>query len=414
MKYNLDKKIIEQKKILRKKSKNYKENFKKISQFLIKEIKEIQDLKKKNLPIIPEINFKDISKNNKKIIESIKNRGCVIVRNVFNKNKIKYWNKSLEQYIDENDYYKDQKNKSYLDNYFSDLKSGRPQIFGLYWSKAQIEIRQSKELNKTKKFINNIWRYKYNNYKVFDPNKELIYADRVRRRQPGDNTLGLSPHCDAGSIERWIEKNYQKVYDKVFSDQFEKYDPFDSLYREKTNLIRSPAVSNTFRTFQGWVSLTRQGPGDGTLQLIPIAKGMAYILTRALMDDVPENELCESKVAKALSANTKYHSLLLKGLISIPKMELGDTVWWHPDVIHAVENSHRGNNYSNVIYVGSMPMCKKNLSYAKRQAKKFLLGKSPPDFAAENYEKSYNNRAKINNLTKLAKKQMAIIDWKST
>ena len=414
MKYNFNKKIIEQKKILRKKSKNYKENFQKISQYLIKEITEIQDLKKQNLPIIPEINFNKISKNNKRLIESIKKRGCVIVRNVFNKNKIKYWNKSLEKYINENNYYKDQKNKSQLDNYFSDLKSGRPQIFGLYWSKAQTEIRHSKELNKTKKFINNVWKYKRDNYKVFDPNKELIYADRVRRRQPGDNTLGLSPHCDAGSIERWIEKNYQKVYDKVFSDKFEKYDPFDSLYREKTNLIKSPAVSNTFRTFQGWVSLTEQGPSDGTLQLIPIAKGIAYILTRALMDDVPENELCGSKAGRALSANKKYLSLLLKGLISIPKMELGDTIWWHPDIIHAVENNHKGKNYSNVIYVGSMPMCDKNLSYAKKQAKKFFHGKSPPDFAPENYEVKYNNRALVKNLSKLAKKQMAIIDWKSS
>ena len=55
-------------------------------------------------------------------------------------------------------------------------------------------------------------------------------------------TLGLSPHCDAGSIERWIESNYQKIYDKIFSDQFENYDPFDAKFREKTDLIKSPAV----------------------------------------------------------------------------------------------------------------------------------------------------------------------------
>ena len=39
---------------------------------------------------------------------------------------------------------------------------------------------------------------------------KLVYADRVRRREPGDDTLGLSPHCDAGSVERWIDKAYQK------------------------------------------------------------------------------------------------------------------------------------------------------------------------------------------------------------
>ena len=69
---------------------------------------------------------------------------------------------------------------------------------------------------------------------------------------------------------------------------------------------------------------------------------MTYVLTRALQDDVPENELCGSKLGRALSVNKDYHSLLLKGLVSIPKMKPGDTVWWHPDVIHAVEDKHSG------------------------------------------------------------------------
>ena len=135
---------------------------------------------------------------------------------------------------------------------------------------------------------------------------------------------------------------------------------------------------------------------------------MAYILTRALLDDVPKDELCGSKLGKALSVNKEYHSLLLKGLISIPNMKPGDTVWWHPDVVHAVEDKHLGKNYSNVVYVGSTPYCKKNLDYVRKQAKKFLKGESPPDFAAEDFETNYKGRIKIENLTLLAKKQLAI------
>ena len=56
-----------------------------------------------------------------------------------------------------------------------------------------------------------------------------------------------------------------------------------------------------FRTFQGWTALTRQGQGDGTLQLIPIANSMVYMLLRALQDDVPDNELCGAKPGRALS-----------------------------------------------------------------------------------------------------------------
>ena len=47
-------------------------------------------------------------------------------------------------------------------------------------------------------------------------------------------------------------------------------------------------------------------------------------------------------------------------------------------------------------------------AYAKKQSQKFLEGKSPPDFAAEDYEVSYKNRATFDDLTHLGKKQLAL------
>jgi len=406
---NIEKKIIKEKLMLKHKSKNYKLNFLKIEKFIEEEVLKIQALKKNNSNIIPEINFHDLNNQSETIVNEVKKRGCVVIRNVFENDQMIKMNSELESYIEDNNYYDDQRKKADIDQYFSDLKSGKPQIFGLYWSKPQVNIRQSLELNKVKTWLNHLWEHKdHNNNLIFDPNNELVYADRVRRREPGDSTLGLSPHCDAGSVERWIDQGYQSVYEKIFADDFENYDPFNAIFRDSTQEIESPAVSHVFRTFQGWVALTAQGPGDGTLQLIPIAKSMAYILTRALMDDVDESNLCDSKPARALSINNKYHSLLLKGLVSIPKMNPGDTVWWHPDVVHAVEDLHSGSGYSNVVYVGSTPYCKKNLDYSKKQAEKFLQGKSPPDFAPEDYEINYKNRATINDLTELGKKQLSL------
>ncbi len=405
---NIDQLIKEEKKILRSKSKNYRENFSKIENFIEKEILQIENSKKSAENIIPEINFKDLSSNLSEFRNEIKKRGCVIIRDVFDDSLMHQMNKDLESYIVENNYYEDQKRKADIDKYFSDLQSGKPQIFGLYWSKTQVNIRQSNELDVVKKWLNKLWINENNGETIFDPNNELVYADRVRRREPGDKTLGLSPHCDAGSVERWIDKGYQGVYENIFADNFKEYDPFNAAFRNKTQEIESPAVSHVFRTFQGWVALTEQGPGDGTLQLIPIAKSMAFILTRALMDDVDENDLCGSKPARALSVNSIYHSLLLRGLVSIPKMNAGDTVWWHPDIVHAVEDHHSGKGYSNVVYVGSTPYCEKNLSYTKKQSIKFLEGKSPPDFAEEDYEVTYKNRAKASDLTPLGKKQLAL------
>jgi hypothetical protein len=405
---NIEQLIKEEKKILRNKSKNYRENFSKIENFIEKEIVQIENSKKSAESIIPEINFKDLSDNLYEFKNELKKRGCVIVRDVFDDTLMHQMNKDLESYIEENNYYEDQKKKADIDKYFSDLQSGKPQIFGLYWSKTQVNIRQSKELDVVKKWLNKLWINENDGETIFDPNHELVYADRVRRREPGDKTLGLSPHCDAGSVERWVDKGYQGVYENIFADNFTEYDPFNAAYRNTTQEIESPAVSHVFRTFQGWVALTEQGPGDGTLQLIPIAKSMAFILTRALMDDVSENDLCGSKPARALSVNSTYHALLLRGLVSIPKMNAGDTVWWHPDVVHAVEDHHTGKGYSNVVYVGSTPYCEKNLSYAKKQSVKFLEGKSPPDFAEEDYEVRYKNRAKASDLTPLGKKQLAL------
>ena len=397
------------KKKLKEKSNNYVQNFKNVESYIKKEIEEIEKLKSSSKSIIPEIYYSDLKNDLLEVKKNVHKRGCVIIRDVFDDDRINTLNKELETYIESNGYYEDQKKKGGLDKYFSDLKSGKPQIYGLYWSKTQIEIRHSLEMSNVKKWLNNLWKYENNEYKVFDANRELSYADRVRRREPGDDTLGLSPHCDAGSVERWTDTNYQNIYNKIFSDNFEKYNPFDAKYRDRTIEFESPAVAHVFRTFQGWTALTEQGPNDGTLQLIPIAKAIAYILTRALQDDVPEHELCGSKVGRALSINKDYHALLLRGLISIPKMKPGDTVWWHPDVVHAVEDKHTGNNYSNVVYVGSTPYCKKNLNYTLKQAKKFLVGKSPPDFAAEDYETNYKGRVKFKDLSLLAKKQLALI-----
>ena len=83
-------------------------------------------------------------------------------------------------------------------------------------------------------------------------------------------------------------------------------------------------------------------------------------------------------------------------------------MWWHPDVIHAVESEHNGGEYANVIYIGVSPVCSKNAAYAQRQAEHFLAGKSAPDFAAEDYEVSFEGRATLEDLTPEGRRQMML------
>ena len=90
---------------------------------------------------------------------------------------------------------------------------------------------------------------------------------------------------------------------------------------------------------------------------------MPYMLLRALQDDVPEDDLCGALPRRAMVINEQWHQSLLDGLVLIPKVYPGDTVWWHPDTIHAVQEEHSGEGYSNVIYIGASPYCEKKAAF---------------------------------------------------
>jgi hypothetical protein len=254
-------------------------------------------------------------------------------------------------------------------------------------------------------------RHRREGAEYFAPDRECTYADRIRRREPGDRSLGLSAHIDAGSVERWIDPAYRQVYRHVFEGRVREYDPFDGAWRTRVREIPSPAVCSVFRTYQGWAALTEQGAGDGTLQLLPIARAIVYLLLRALLDDVPEDELCGAQPGRALSLTPEWHAPLLPALTPIPRVEPGDTVWWHPDVAHAVEDVHAGSGYSNVVYVASAPECPKNSAYLARQREAFLAGESAPDFAPEHHEVGFAGRATSADLSPLGQRQMGLEPW---
>ena len=338
-------------------------------------------------------------------VAEIRRRGVVVVRGVFPRAQAEAWNDELADYLVGNGYYDTDADPS-LDRYFSALDSARPQIFGIYWSRPQVAARQSEALAATRAFLNGLWKSTSGSTVHFDPSRECTYADRIRRREPGDTTLGLSAHMDAGSVEKWLDPAYRQVYRHVFDGRWRQHDPFDGAFRADVSEIPSPAVCSMFRTYQGWTALTPQGPEDGTLQVVPSTVAIVSMLLRALQDDVPEDRLCGARPGRALSASPKWHGALLEGLIGIPQVEPGDTIWWHPDVLHAVRDRHDGTGYSNVMYIGAAPYCAENAAYLERQRPAFLSGVSPPDFAPEDFEVGYAGRATLSDLTELGRTQM--------
>jgi len=362
---------------------------------------------------VPELRYADVAAGTvaPAAIARIKRRGCVVIRSVFAAQQATDWNAEIGRYLDDNRFLDHARAKAGLDNYFSALASGRPQIYAVYWSRPQMAARQAEPMAATRAFLNRLWTYQKDGVQIFDPDRQANYADRVRRREPGDATLGLSPHSDGGSVERWCEPTFRAMYREVISGDPLAFDPYDAAGRTLTREIPSPAVCSAFRTFQGWTALTRQGPGDGTLRLVPIAKTMPWMFLRALQPDVPEGDLCGAQPGRALGASPQWHGELLEALVAIPQMEPGDTIWWHSDVIHAVEEENRGSGHSNVIYIGAAPWCAKNAAYLARQAPAFLAGRSSPDFAAEDYEVDFQGRAKLDDLSPLGQMQMGLRAW---
>jgi hypothetical protein len=405
---DLQTRITESKAALRRRLSNCAAVFADAAEAIGAEVRDIADRAAAGEPILPEVAYADIVAGRvaAELPGLIRKRGCAIVRGVFSAAQAETWNAEIGEYLDRNAYVAKSAAKAGLDNYFSTLKSSRPQIFGIYWSKPQMSARQSEELAITRAWLNGLWQWNGGATTYFTPDRHCSYSDRIRRREPGDATLGLSPHMDGGSVERWIDPAFQQVYRHVFSGEWQRYDPFDGAHRTEVKEIPSPAVCRMFRTFQGWTALTAQGPGDGTLQLLPVARGIVYLLLRALLDDVPPDSLCGAQAGRALGLLDPWHTALRPGIVSIPQMCPGDTMWWHPDLVHAVEDVNAGRGQSNVMYISAAPECAKNRAFLELQKPAFLAGKSSPDFAAEDYEVDFIGRATLDELTPRGRAQM--------
>jgi len=301
---------------------DYKARFDALTAQVKAEIDAIKSLRARGECPVPEVAFDALDQITDAQRETIKQRGCVVIKGVFAQDTIDGWNRDIATYLNDVKYLERMETKRGIDQYFSALASSKPQIYSVYWSKPQMQARQSPELARARQWLNRLWNFTHEGQPVFNPDQELTYVDRVRQRQPGDATLGLSPHCDGGTIERWIDPGYQQVYRHIFGGDLSAYDAFDAAYRTVAREIPSPAVCRMFRTFQGWTALTRQGPGDGTLNILPVANAVPWMLLRALQDDVPEDELCGAQAGRAMLVSEQYHALLLEGYGPIPRLKL--------------------------------------------------------------------------------------------
>ncbi|KXX55934.1 DUF1479 domain-containing protein [Rhodococcus sp. LB1] len=383
--------------------------FRQVEAFIEKEIEDIRTTKERGEEVWPLIDYDQIASNGvtDTQLQQIHRRGCLVVRGHFPEQTARGWDRQLVEYVEDNEF--DSKYRGPGDDFFGTLAASRPEIYPIYWSRPQMEARQHERMATVQSFLNHQWKFESEGSTWFDPDQDSMYPDRIRRRPPGTTSKGLGAHTDSGALERWLLPAYQKVFRHVFDGDFDRYDAWDAAYRTEVNeYAGGSTMCSVFRSFQGWTALSEMRNDQGVLCTVPIPEAMAYILLRALRDDVPDDELCDITPRRVLPVNDKWHPLLMQGLSVIPDLQAGDSVWWHCDVIHSVQPVANQQGWGNVMYIPAAPMCEKNAHYATKVAQRFLAGESPDDFPEEHYEADWTGRFTENDLNTIGRRGLVL------
>ncbi|WP_086789852.1 YbiU family protein, partial [Crossiella equi] len=355
----------------------------------------------------PVLEFADVAQGRVGAEEraEVRRRGCAVIRGTFPRERAEAWDRELDDYLTRNDF---DRTYRYLDDgVFGGLAQGRPSIYPIYWSRPQVQARGDERMAAVRTFLNGFWRHESEGRVWFDPARDTAYPDRVRRRPPGSTSGGLSAHTDSGSVERWLLPAYQQVFRHVFAGNPAAYDPWDGAYRTEVHEYPSTVMCSAFRTFQGWTALSDMAPTEGVLHVLPVPSAMAYLLLRALQDDVAPDDLCGAVNGQSLPITERWHAPLLPAMTPIPAVAPGDTVWWHGDLVHSVGAVTDQRGWGNVMYIPATPHCEKNAAYAAHCAQAFQTGASPGDFAPEDYETTWD-RPTLADLTPLGRSQLGV------
>lgn len=318
---------------------NLRASWLKTNEELSKVTTEIMALGQSTIPVLDmaDVNSGKIKEDTR---DNIRLRGCFIVRNVIEKSEVERMHHNLKQYATDN------KGK------YAAWPKENPSILSLYNTPTQNALRSHAELHGLMRWINELWN-SYSPESDSTSPEPLVYADAIRMRPPKQSFFGLGPHIDAGSLCRWADPDYRRVYAHIFSGEPENHDAFDISRRRNANqtAFPGPAHSSVLRAFQGWTALSKTAPRQGTILLYPnVNAAISYILLRPFFEP-PDDETQIMDASKwkfdssgswfpgtfkpqsqLLSPHSHPHLRLKDCLLYVPQLNPGDTVWWHTDV----------------------------------------------------------------------------------
>jgi Protein of unknown function (DUF1479) len=355
------------------------------------EVAQIAAAKDRGEPVWPVLDFSDIEAGTVPggMRELLRRRGCLVVRGHFGREQALAWDRGLVDYVESNRFFENYRGPG--DDFFASVGS-KPEIYPIYWSPPQMQARQSDRMARVQAFLNSLWRHSSGGVQWFDPGRDSLYPDRIRRRPPGTDSGGLGRHLDPGSLDLWMTADYQQTFRHLFDGTAEQYDPWDAAYRTTGPQYPSSTMCSVFRTFQGWTALSDMAHDQGVLHTVPIPGAMAYLMLRPLLADVPDDDMCGVTIGQTFPVSDRWHPVFSGALAGIPDVRAGDSVWWHCDMIHSVAPVRGQQGWGNVMYIPAAPWCPRNERYAPRVLEAFLSGSSPDDFPAEHYERDWPNR----------------------
>ena len=207
----------------------------------------------------------------------LQRRGCLVVRGHFPREQALGWDRGIVDYVERNRFFETYQGPA--DDFFGSVGS-KPEIYPVYWSPAQMEARQHDRMATVQSFLNAQWKSSSEGVQWFDPARDSLYPDRIRRRPPGADSGGLGTHLDPGTLDLWMTRAYQKAFRHLFDGSVEQYDPWDAAYRTAGPQYPGSTMCSAFRTFQGWTALSDMDHDQGVLHTVPIPEAVECLILR--------------------------------------------------------------------------------------------------------------------------------------
>lgn len=257
------------------------------------------------------------------------------------------------------------------------------------------------------------------------------------------SSSGIISQVDNGSLERWEPDGYGAgsssapggdsgggTYAPVFRGRWEEHDPWASARRvpATTDLYNGHGACSVFRMFQGVLALSVVEPG--MLRLLPSPRAAtAYYLLRPFFAPLhplpdglenlaparqeqewrryldpgnwrlmrePDSVIHGAVPGHAQRVTERWHPhlLLRSSMITLPTLQPGDYILWHPDLPYHISSgaSAFGGVFSSatsssplrdlrmLVYVPAVPLTQTSALYLARQRKAFRRGQPGPDF----------------------------------